>query len=607
MFEEYIPFKEKKFRPGQEDAIRKIIDSIDDRNRFTVLNAPVGVGKSLIGYVVGKYYQEQGLNTYLSTATKILQSQYIKDFKDVKTIKGRMNFFCETEPMFTCDKGMCQSMPKYKCSNKPILKEEWTYQGDLISEDIDEIEDIDDMCPYWKQKIIGIMNPITMLNYDYLMSDRRFIQHLPYRHLLVADEAHNLEKVIMRQLETTFSPSVVEKEVNHSFKNISSILEWAEELSHIAGLYKDKMSTVINEPEKKKLLDKYEKFTIVSVLLEKDPNNWVFISDQKNRHIFYQFKPVTISQYTDMIFGVADHILLMTGTILKQDIFARDLGISDFTYIEVPSIIPPKNRPIIKSYVGSMARSSINATMPNMIAKIKMLAEKHKDEKGLIHTFTYNIAKRFQDELDDDRFMFHNSRNKENVFEAFKEDDTNKILVSPVAFEGVDFPHDQARWQCICKDPFPNIADPQISTRDSIDYGWIFRQRCLVLSQTYGRTNRSESDWSTTYLLDSRLETLLGASTLVTDYFLEALDGMNYTKEIKLSSDAYDKLTKDNSRKSHEFDREVERNILNDIEAGYNSLSSLRRAYKEFPSDAYKYIMPAIDRLFKHGAIQYIE
>ena len=121
----------------------------------------------------------------------------------------------------------------------------------------------------------------------------------------------------------------------------------------------------------------------------------------------------------------------------------------------------------------------------------------------------------------------------------------------------------------------------------------------------YGRTNRAPDDWSITYLLDSRLESLLGPSSLVTDYFLEALDGFRYEDELVLNKDAYDKLTKDNSRKNHEFDREVERNVLHDIENGYNSLSALRRAYKTFPSDAYKYITPAVERLLKHGAIKY--
>ena len=238
----------------------------------------------------------------------------------------------------------------------------------------------------------------------------------------------------------------------------------------VAELYKEEMKKTKSDRKKKKMQEKYSKFSELYFLIEDDPNNWVFISEKKNGHLFYTFKPIMVSKYSQMIFGIAENILIMTGTVLKQDIFARDLGISEFEYIEVPSIIPSSNRPIIKQYVGSMSTSSIDKTMPNMIAKIKMLADKHSHEKGVIHTFTYKIARAFQNAFSyDDRFMFHNQYNKEEVFQEFKKDKTNKILVSPVAFEGVDFPYDQARWQCICKEPFPNMRDPQISIRDSID------------------------------------------------------------------------------------------------------------------------------------------
>ena len=85
-FKEYIPFEGKSFRPGQEESINKILASIDSGNKFTILNASVGAGKSLVGYILAKYFEQQNLHTYLCTATKILQSQYINDFTDVKTI-----------------------------------------------------------------------------------------------------------------------------------------------------------------------------------------------------------------------------------------------------------------------------------------------------------------------------------------------------------------------------------------------------------------------------------------------------------------------------------------------------------------------------------------
>lgn len=619
---QYIPFEEKKFRPHQEKAINDILDSIEDGNRFTILNAPVGSGKSLLGYVLAKKLEEDGLHTYLCTGTKILQSQYIQDFKDVKTIKGRANFQCYTEPLLDCANGMCQSHSNFHCESKPILKEDWIFDGAPLPCDPIEIDGIKrfygdpefdemftkNMCPYWKQKINGIMSPITMLNYDYLISDLRFVQHLPHRKLLVADEAHNIEKILMRQLETSFSPSVVFKETDFMFKESVNIVDWIEQVAEVADRYKKRIKTVESEKTKKRMEEKYHKFVTLHTLLEDNPANWVFIKDKNSKGVYYTFKPIMVSEYSRLIFSIAEHVLLMTGTVLKQDIFARDLGINDFSYIEIPSVIPSCNRPIVKMYAGSMARSSIDTTMPNMIATIKMLAEKHKNEKGLINTYTYSIANRLQKALgSDSRFMFHDQNNKEKVFERFKKNKTNKILVSPVAFEGIDLLYDAARFHLIVKDPFPNIGDKQLSTRDSIDYGYIFRDRCRILSQAYGRCIRAPSDYAVTYLLDSRIESLLGPSTLVTSYFLEGLVDMRYEDTLILADDAYSRLTKDNKRKTHDFEREVELNILHDIEDGYNSLEKLHTAYKQFPSDSYKYIIPGVNRLLKHGAIKYKE
>jgi len=620
----FIPFENKEFRKGQWDAIHQIMEAIEDREKYIILNAPVGAGKSLIGYVVAKMLEEQGENTYLYTKTKQLQDQYVNDFEDVKLIKGRSNFACATESLVDCANGMCQSHYNFQCDLKPINKGDWFYDdlelpstpvtnenNDLIFYGDKEFDDffLAGMCPYWNQKIQGIMSPITMLNYNYAISDSKYVNQLPYRSLGVFDEAHNIESVVMGEFEFRFSPSTIEKEIKAKVFPHTSIADWTDDIERFVDLYKEAIDNTHSTSVKKKYQDRMMNLKELLELIIDDPKNWVFTQETDRGHLFYVFKPVKVDQYTDLLFNLTRTCLLMSGTILKSDVFARDLGIDDFTYIEIPSIVPIQNRPIVKAYVGSMSRSSIDDTMPNMALKIKLLADKHSEEKGLIHTFTYNIAHRLQQMLkSDNRFIFHTQKNKERKFQEFKKNKTNKILVSPVAFEGVDFPYDEARWQCICKDPFPNIGDPQMKVRDMLDYGWLFRQRCLVLSQMYGRTNRAADDYSITYLLDSRLESLLGPATLVTDYFLEALEGYRYNDKLFLAEDAYDRLTKDNKRKTHEVDRYQELAILDAIkDEGLDTMNSLRRAYKEFPNESYTLVAPAVQRLLKNGALYYVD
>jgi len=618
----FIPFKEKKFRPHQWEAIQKIAKAIDDREKYIILNAPVGVGKSLIGYVLAKMLESEGRETYLFTKTKQLQDQYANDFTDVKLIKGRSNFNCASEKILDCNHGMCQSMPKYQCDLKPTLKDAWYYDDQelpdrpLVNEDGQAIfygdAEFDDiftggMCPYWKQKINGIMSPITMVNYNYAISDYRFVNHLPYRELGVFDEGHNIESIIMGELEYRFSPSAIEKETQFKLTEHTRMDDWIDDIESLIEIYKKLLKGTVSVTNEKKFQDRLMDLKALDDLLIENPSNWIFTKEKVRGNLYYVFKPIKVDEYTRMLFNNTASCLIMSGTILKSDIFARDLGIDDYTYIEIPSIVPTENRPIVKMYAGSMSRSSIDTTMPNMVLKIQLLAKKHSEEKGLIHTFTYNIAERLKKSLkSDSRFIFHTQKDKERRFKQFKKNKTNKILVSPVAFEGIDFPYDEARWQCICKDPFPNIGDPQIKVRDAIDFGWLFRQRCLVLSQMYGRTNRAADDYSITYLLDSRLDSLLGPATLVTDYFLEALEGFDYNKKMVLHPNAYEMLTPDNSRKNHEVDRFQELAVLDAIKDEHlDTMNTLRRAYKELPGDSYTLVIPAVQRLIKNGAIYY--
>jgi Rad3-related DNA helicase len=408
----YIPFEKKEFRPGQWDAISQIMDAIEERQKYVILNASVGFGKSLVGYVLAKILEDRGEETYLYTKTKQLQDQYLHDFNDVRLVKGRNNFECAVEPLFDASNGMCQSNVKFKCDLKPILKDGWFYDGTelptspLIGEDGSMIyygdpefdkNILSGMCPYWKTKINGIMSPITMLNYNYAIADSRFVNQFPYRRLGVFDEGHNIESIVMSEFEYSFSPSAVERETQFKITNHTSIDKWIDDIEILIGIYKELSSKTNSLRVEKKYKDRLLDFKALYELLCDNPQNWIFTQEKQRGHLYNIFKPIKVDMYTHLLFDLTQTCLIMSGTVLKPDVFARDLGIDDYTYIEIPSIIPRQNRPIVKSYVGSMSRTNIDATMPNMIEKIKMLADKHSDEKGLIHTFTYNIANRFKD------------------------------------------------------------------------------------------------------------------------------------------------------------------------------------------------------------------
>lgn len=606
MLNKYIPFEKKEFRPHQEEAILQILESFDD-HKNVILNAPVGSGKSLISYVIAKYLEDnKDEKSYMYTSTILLQQQYLRDFKGLVTAKGRSNFDCiESDCEYTCDVGYCKQKHKYSCPHGITMGGEYGIC----------LKDENDPCLYWEQKMKAIEAPISILNYKYLLTDNMFLYHFPVRYMGIYDEGHNLEKELMGSLQLEITDYQIKNDLSIGFKKHNSIEDWANELMVLSGKYEDLAEETQNPIKQERFETRAKTFYQTSKRLEEDPTNWVFNSNTKferwaGRNVqSVTFKPIETYMYTDLLFMSAEKHLIMSGSILKPDIFADELDIDDYVYVEIPSIVPIKNRPIYRDYVGSMSRKNFDDNFPLLCAKIKEIADRHSEEKGIIHTFTYKIAHELKQVFgDDDRYMFHNSSDREDITEEFIESDEPFILVSPYSYEGVDFPYDQGRWQIIAKNPYPYLGDAQVKARETIDgfkhdkdYGWCFRQVALVLSQMYGRTNRAIDDYSVTYLLDSDINRAFGASALVTDYFLEALDGYNYTKEFALGADAYTKTSTRSDRLNF-----LQTSILDAVKyEDLNTLEKLRKAYKELDGSSFKEVTPTVNSLLNSGALVY--
>lgn len=605
--EKYIPFEKKEFRPHQKEVIQKILQEIDNGTETILLNAPVGAGKSLIGYCVAKYLQEQGDSSYIYTRTTFLQDQYLRDFKDIKTAMGRNNFPCLiSKEEQNCDLGICKQR-KFTC---PIGAD---VSNGVSLRELDENHD--EHCKYWAQKYQAITNPISILNYPYLIADSLFVNHFNFRRLGIFDEGHSLETTLMGALELEITDYQIERDLDKTLEVKEEVSEWIDQLYDFADGYKNKAKKELDIKIKERYETRYEAISNCAKSLEENPLNWVFNTFPRNdkrrkREILHVvFKPIEIQEYTDILFGKVQHKLIMSGSILKPDIFVEELGLKDYAYIEMPSIVPVSNRPIIRDYVGSMSQRNFSSNYPLLVSKIKEIADKHLEEKGIIHTFTYNINYHlFKAFRSDDRFIFHTQDNRVEKTNEFKDlpDDEGYIFVSPYSYEGVDFPYDQARWQIICKNPYPYLGDAQVKARmemdrieHSTDWGWVNRQIALSLSQMYGRTNRAIDDYSVTYILDSDIERDFGPASLVTDYFLEAIKGYNYTKPFK--------IVDTNRIRSRGRNRENQMIILEDIKNGLNTMKKLRQEYKKLPSSSYVEVKKAVDYLLNCGAIAYTE
>ena len=85
-------------RPEQEKVLEWIKNPIKQGKKFFVLEMPTGVGKSIWANVFMDWYmREVNVNAKFDilTNTKLLQKQYIKEFKYMHNLAGKKNYKCE--------------------------------------------------------------------------------------------------------------------------------------------------------------------------------------------------------------------------------------------------------------------------------------------------------------------------------------------------------------------------------------------------------------------------------------------------------------------------------------------------------------------------------
>lgn len=524
---ENFPFPES--REGQLEIIAEIKDAIDNGFKYVILEAGTGTGKSVIATTLAKMYEP----AYILTMTKQLQSQYTDEFGH-SLMKGRSNFYCKAADLEeTCDKGLCQTIPR---SRKFIC--EFGITKSKESGFIHAFEDdlgnsyyfrSDDRCNYWLQKADAISSPITLMNYDYALLELNYVKHFGKRHLMVLDEAHNLENKLMQRLEVNLSARRLEKDLGRTIP--SDTLKYEESrdwIGFVGSIYE--AYTKINIKDlprnradriKRTILRLYE----LGMELESNYKNWIVDPNPEG----VAFKPLKVDIYAkDILFRYADICLFMSATILDQRLFCKWLGIDydDVYSLRIKSPFPAGKRPIYLRLVGNMSKRSIKYTAPKTIPLLEKIIDHHKYEKGLIHTYNYKCQKYITANIKNPRLIDHDSANREFKLMQFERSKRPLVFVSPSMSEGVDLPYEKCQFQVIYKIPFPYLGDKQINKRRLLDPKWYAYKTVMTLIQAYGRGMRAEDDYCVTYVLDGNIKMLFSNrlyKNLIPDFFKEAI------------------------------------------------------------------------------------
>ena len=540
-------------RKDQFEVISEISDAINNGFKYIVLEAGTGTGKSVIAATLAKIYSP----TFILTMTKQLQEQYLEDFEKegFTLVKGRNNFLCKEKELYSdddginCSNGTCKERYAFKCNFKYITidSERSTHLEQAFR---DRYWKSDIHCNFLEQKVNGINSDVTIANYNYAMLELNYVGDFIKRNLLILDEAHYLEKKIMNFIELEIDRERLESEVKIKVKDdeIENLLKnghsaWISFIESVIKRYlkeyRKSEAKLKTAKESKKLayerilndlkeeIDNYERFL---EYVEDDSGNWILEYNDE----FIQFKPLKIDKYAkEYLFNHGKISLLMSATILDYKNFVKWLGLKDkdvkFIHIDTP--FKANKRPIDISRSIDMNYEKLKRNAPKTIDFVKEILKKHKNEKGLIHSVSYQCSNFLMNNINDSRLISHTSSNRMKVLKRFEKSKKPLVLLSPSMNEGVDLPYDKCRFQIIYKIPFPNIKDKQIEARKKKDRQWYPYLTMMNLVQTYGRGMRAEDDYCQTYVIDNRLKFYVYESPLyrkfVPTFFKEAIVGLN--------------------------------------------------------------------------------
>jgi Rad3-related DNA helicase len=361
-------------------------------------------------------------------------------------------------------------------------------------------------------------------NFPYFMTESNFSGELPRRHVLVIDEAHNIESQLSRFIEISVSEYFAKhilKLKMPDLKTQKQVHDWirgiyfpklSSHCAHIERMFKrytgiaEKVKECVSLSKQLDLLQSHLS-KMKTFLKIYDKNNWIMneepSSGRKGRKFI--FKPIDVAPYAeDYLFRMGYRVIMMSATILNSQGFCESLGINhdDAAFISISSPFPVENRPLLYTPVGKMSRKSYDDTLPKLIKAIEEIIKNHPNEKGIIHTHTFKTANAIKRAIRSRRFLMHDSDNREEILERHITSKKPTILLTPSMTEGVDLSGDASRFQIICKIPYPYLGDKLCRKRMNKWKWWYPMQTAKTIVQSVGRSVRDMEDHAITYILD---------------------------------------------------------------------------------------------------------
>lgn len=511
-----VSFPFARFREGQREALDAVRDAFAAGHRVVVLEAPTGAGKSAIAVALAR----EAASAYLLTAQKLLQDQYLRDFADLASMKGRSNYDCLVAPTHAAAAPCLLNRTFPEC----------------------------DACPYFRAKDVAMAADRTVMNYAYYLAETQYAGGFGPRELLILDEAHNVEGALMRFVEVRLSDADLARVgvteglpqgddplglIDGALDLVSAFADRLRELTARLETLPPTSSAAAEALRAKRWLDgAMAGLALLAESTDAGEADWVVETGRDEAGRTLAYRPVDVAAFTEpLLLRFGERVLLMSATILDPPTYLASLGLDpdEVAVVRAPSTFPPERRPVRLWPVARLTRHHLDRDLPKLAAAVVELLRRHPHEKGVVHAHSYRIARAIEaavpGELRGRLRTHHDASGRDAALAAHLDDPGPTVLLTPSMTEGIDLAMDASRWQAVCKVPWPFLGDPQVSARRARDPDWYAWRTCLTVVQAYGRSVRSADDAAVTYLLDAGFPAFLRQQAgRLPDWFLEAVE-----------------------------------------------------------------------------------
>jgi Rad3-related DNA helicase len=524
-------FPAPEHRGNQADALRRISDAFAAGNDVVLVRAPTGSGKSLLARAVmgaarrpGEAEPADAVGAYYTTPQVSQLDDVAADplLEDLNVIRGKSNYDCilPGESDTPVDRAPCVREKGFDCQ-------------------------VRHRCPYFSDRAIASSRNIAAMTLAYFMQTAGS-DVFRKRDVVVVDEAHGLAEWAEMYATIELAPRTVpgweDLQVPALDDDPDAAVDFAEHLAARLGRRKDDLLAKQElDPEEAGRRDRLQdRVGELEWFVEdyRDPHSattWL-VDQPDGAGTPVTVKPLAPERYLHhTVWDRGNRFALLSATILDKDAFCRQVGLAtdDVALVDVGHTFPLEHRPLYDVTRGKMTYDHRDATIPDVARVLVRVMAAHPDEKGIVHCHSYAIQEQLLEHCREfgvaGRVRAHGRDDRDAQLGTWTATGDPEVFLSVKMEEALDLEGDLARWQVVCKAPYPNTSDSRVERRlEEGQWAWYHRTALRTVIQACGRVVRSPDDHGATYLADSSLLDLFErARADMPDWFADQVDAMS--------------------------------------------------------------------------------